>query len=268
MPQARHARPAEPRRVRSAPRQGRHRATSRSASPVRPAVFGVAALAVASGGIGLQVFPWEPSTQADAANLASAVAVPPAAVDAPVGATARASRSHERARIRARQRALEAELKAARERRLRLEQQVCRRTAETLAGLELDSEQQRNLRIITNVARRLGLPPRAAVIAAATAWQETRLRNLSYGMGDSVGLFQQRPSMGWGSVAQLTDPHYAARKFYEGLVEVRGWRRLSIGVAAQAVQRSAYPSRYAQWTGVARVGVRGLEAARAAGATC
>ncbi|MER7276636.1 M23 family metallopeptidase [Dactylosporangium sp. NPDC000244] len=100
--------------------------------------------------------------------------------------------------------------------------------------------------IITTGATR-GLPARAWVIAVATAMQESNLRNLDHGDRDSVGLFQQRPSQGWGTPAQLLDPGYAAGKFYERLVTVDGWQTMPLTDAAQAVQRSAYPDAYAIW---------------------
>ncbi|WP_156869514.1 hypothetical protein [Sporichthya polymorpha] len=111
----------------------------------------------------------------------------------------------------------------------------------------LNAEQQRNARIIIDVAQRMGLPPRAAVIAIATALQESYLKNLRGGHLDSAGLFQQRPSAGWGSYSQVTDPNYSARKFYTELTEVRGWHRLPLTVAAQDVQVSAFPNAYARW---------------------
>jgi hypothetical protein len=111
----------------------------------------------------------------------------------------------------------------------------------------LNAHQLRNVRAIVAVAKELDLPPRAAVIALATAQQESWLKNLSWGDRDSLGLFQQRPSMGWGSRSQVTDPRYAARAFYRALMDVDGWERLPVTVAAQRVQRSAFPTRYAQW---------------------
>ena len=280
MPGPRHARPREPKRTRPARSAGRHRVDQPSRSLVGTAVIGVALAAAAASG-GVAVLSSGPSGEADAANTASmrpvrvaevGPVVDAAVVDAAAAearkASVRAERSQERARLKAVERARERELEAAKERKARLDREVCRRADKVLDRLDLDREQRRNLRIIADAARRMGLPPRAAVVATATAWQETRLRNLSYGLADSVGLFQQRPSMGWGSVAQLTDPHYATRKFYEGLIEVRGWRQMSIGVAAQAVQRSAYPERYALWAREAWTGVRSVEAARSAGATC
>jgi murein DD-endopeptidase MepM/ murein hydrolase activator NlpD len=112
------------------------------------------------------------------------------------------------------------------------------------------SEQTRNAAIIINTGAELKLPPRAWVIAVATAMQESRLTNLGH-LGaandhDSLGLFQQRPSSGWGTPAQVRDPVYASRKFYEKLQTVKGWEKTSLTRAAQAVQRSAYPSAYAK----------------------
>jgi murein DD-endopeptidase MepM/ murein hydrolase activator NlpD len=112
------------------------------------------------------------------------------------------------------------------------------------------ASQVRNAAVIINVGADLGLPPRAWVIAVATAMQESRLSNLPY-LGDqndhdSVGLFQQRPSAGWGTPAQLQDPVYASTKFYEKLRTVTGWERMSLTRAAQAVQISAYPDAYAK----------------------
>jgi hypothetical protein len=112
---------------------------------------------------------------------------------------------------------------------------------------------------IVQVSKELKLPRRAAVVAITTALQETHLRNFANSTVpaslklphdgaehnfDSVGLFQQRPSQGWGSVNQLMDPRTAARLFYNRLVKVPNWQGLSVGSAAQAVQRSAFPAAY------------------------
>jgi hypothetical protein len=112
---------------------------------------------------------------------------------------------------------------------------------------------------IVNVGKRKGLPVRARVVAIATVLQESFLRNLanpnvpaSLGLSkegverdsDSVGLFQQRPSQGWGTVAELMDPETSAALFYARLTKVPGWETLSVGAAAQAVQRSAFPTAY------------------------
>jgi hypothetical protein len=111
-------------------------------------------------------------------------------------------------------------------------------------------EQLTNARAIVDVGRSMGLPPRAWVIAVATALQESYLRNLGY-LGafndhDSLGLFQQRPSAGWGTPEQITDPVYAATAFYGHLSRVRDWPTLPLTVAAQKVQISAYPDHYAK----------------------
>jgi hypothetical protein len=97
------------------------------------------------------------------------------------------------------------------------------------------------------VAEQMGLPRRAAVIAIATALQESFLRNINHGHLDSRGLFQQRPSAGWGSPSQIMNPEYSARKFYSKLREIDGWQRLPVTVAAQRVQISAFPWAYARW---------------------
>lgn len=120
------------------------------------------------------------------------------------------------------------------------------------AGVPVDgfsAEQLVNARAIVEAGRALGVPVRGWTVALATAMQESTLRNLDHGDRDSLGLFQQRPSMGWGSPAQVRDPAYAARKFYEGLLRVEGWEGLPVTVAAQRVQRSAFPAAYAKWEG-------------------
>ncbi len=115
------------------------------------------------------------------------------------------------------------------------------------AGLATD--QAANAALITAVAVRRELPARAASIALATALQESKLRNINYGDQagpDSRGLFQQRPSQGWGSTAQVMDPYYASNAFFDALVAVPGYEDLEITVAAQEVQRSAFPDAYAR----------------------
>ncbi|MDN5725851.1 MAG: hypothetical protein L0G99_07975 [Propionibacteriales bacterium] len=98
--------------------------------------------------------------------------------------------------------------------------------------------------IIVGTSVRRGLPPRAASIAMATVYQETGIRNLDYGDRDSVGLFQQRPSQGWGSVEKIMDPYYSTGKFYDALVKVDGWQSGDINDVAQEVQRSGFPEAY------------------------
>ncbi|MGC4829252.1 hypothetical protein ACWD8I_10405 [Micromonospora arida] len=125
----------------------------------------------------------------------------------------------------------------------------------------LDQAQMDNAKIIVDVGLEMKMPRRALVVALSTAMQESNLYNLAsdvlpesaeypnQGSGsdhDSVGLFQQRPSSGWGTVAQLMRPSYAARAFYTALNEIPGWQDMSVTAAAQAVQISAYPDAYAQ----------------------
>ena len=117
--------------------------------------------------------------------------------------------------------------------------------------VELTTEQTANAATIAAVARSRGLPARATVIALATAQQESRLRNLDHGDRDSLGLFQQRPSQGWGTPEQVQDPVYAAGTFYDHLVEVPGWDVGRLTDIAQAVQRSGYPEAYQKHEGVA-----------------
>jgi hypothetical protein len=114
-----------------------------------------------------------------------------------------------------------------------------------------DRTQRGNATTIVQVGLALGISKRGLVVALATAMQESRLYNLGH-LGanndhDSLGLFQQRPSMGWGSRAQLTDPVYSATAFYLALQRVPGWKSMKVTVAAQRVQRSAFPNAYAKW---------------------
>ncbi|MGY1822693.1 hypothetical protein [Geodermatophilus sp. SYSU D00079] len=118
-------------------------------------------------------------------------------------------------------------------------------------GVRLTDEQVANARTIARVGYDRGLPQRAVVIALATAMQESGLRNLDHGDRDSLGLFQQRPSQGWGSPEQVRDPVYAAGKFYDGLVQVPGWDSRRLTDAAQIVQRSGFPEAYQKHEGMA-----------------
>ena len=111
--------------------------------------------------------------------------------------------------------------------------------------VSLDPEQAQHAGLIAAISVSRGLPARAASIALATAYQESGLRNLEGGDRDSLGLFQQRPSQGWGTPEEILDPAYATRAFYDALVEVDGYKELEITVAAQRVQRSAFPEAYA-----------------------
>ncbi len=133
---------------------------------------------------------------------------------------------------------------------------------------EFTPEQTANAATIALVSVQRGLPPRAASIALATAIQESKLRNISYGDADSLGLFQQRPSQGWGSAQDVTDPVYASGRFYDALVQVDGWQDAVITQVAQEVQRSAYPQAYAdhEWEG--RVLASALTGETPAGLVC
>ncbi|WP_182524117.1 hypothetical protein [Nocardioides dongkuii] len=121
------------------------------------------------------------------------------------------------------------------------------------ATVALDLEQAENAALITAIAVRRGLPARAATIALATAYQESKIANLEYGDADSLGLFQQRPSQGWGTEEEVLDPVFAINAFYDELVEVEDYRSLEVTEAAQTVQRSAYPDAYADHEADARV---------------
>ncbi|MCD1286734.1 MAG: peptidoglycan-binding protein [Brevibacterium sp.] len=120
---------------------------------------------------------------------------------------------------------------------------------------QLNEQQIDNARLIIGVGRGGGFDDEAIRIALMTALQESSLRNLDSGDRDSIGLFQQRPSQGWGEPHRLNDPVYASKSFYginpdienPGLEQIDGWHRMSPTEAAQAVQRSALPDAYAQW---------------------
>ena len=107
------------------------------------------------------------------------------------------------------------------------------------------AEQTNNIALIVAGSIRHGLPARAGTIAIATAIQESSLRNIDYGDRDSVGLFQQRPSMGWGSVEEIMDPYYSTDKFYNSLKHLDGWQDMEVTVAAQRIQVSGFPDAYA-----------------------
>lgn len=146
-------------------------------------------------------------------------------------------------------------------------QQRCVATANNKSAV-VDLEQAHFASIIAGVAVRRGLPPRAASIALATAYQETGIRNLDYGDRDSVGLFQQRPSQGWGTKKQLMDPDYAAGKFYDALVKINDWQTDDINDVAQKVQRSGHPEAYSDHETDARVLASALTGQSPAGFSC
>lgn len=127
----------------------------------------------------------------------------------------------------------------------------------------MTEEMRRNAQIIVDVGRAAGVPEYGLVIALATAMQESSLRNLDYGDRDSVGLFQQRPSTGWGTVEEIMDPVRSAKAFFgghvnpnpgktRGLLDISGWQNMPLTKAAQAVQISAFPNAYAKWEYSAR----------------
>jgi hypothetical protein len=146
-------------------------------------------------------------------------------------------------------------------------QQRCVATANDQSSV-LDLEQAHFASIIAGVSVRRGLPPRAASIALATAYQETGIRNLDYGDRDSVGLFQQRPSQGWGTKKQLMDPDYAAGKFYDALVKINNWQTDDINDVAQEIQRSGHPKAYNDHEADARVFASALTGQSPAGCSC
>ena len=120
------------------------------------------------------------------------------------------------------------------------------------AGYLLDQEQARYATTIAAIGKSRGLPDHAVTVALAAALQESGLHDLGSGDRDSVGLFQQRPSQGWGSKPELLNPVYAASAFYQHLALVTGWETLPVTEAAQLVQHSATPDAYAVWEAEAR----------------
>jgi hypothetical protein len=119
------------------------------------------------------------------------------------------------------------------------------------SAVALDPQQAQIAATIAGVALRRRMPPRAVTVAYAAAMQESHLHNLDYGDRDSVGVFQQRPSQGWGPARKLIDPVYASTKFFKALAQVRGYQRLPVYQAAQAVQHSADGYAYVQYQPIA-----------------
>ncbi len=143
----------------------------------------------------------------------------------------------------------------------------CRATS-TAGSYGLSLDQALNATTIAAVGERMGLPDHAVTVALAAALQESELVNLAGGDRDSSGLFQQRPSQGWGTPTQIQTPRLAAQSFYTHLAAVPGWEAMSVTAAAQAVQRSAAPSAYADWESEARVVASVLTGEVPAGFTC
>ncbi|WP_314410972.1 heavy metal transporter [Streptomyces sp. DSM 40484] len=133
---------------------------------------------------------------------------------------------------------------------------------------EFTAEQAVNAATISAVGLNRGMPERAVTIALATALQESALRNLGHGDRDSLGLFQQRPSQGWGTEREILDPAYAAGEFYEHLDKVPDYALLPLTVAAQRVQRSGYPEAYAKHEPDATLLAAALTGRAAATLTC
>lgn len=126
--------------------------------------------------------------------------------------------------------------------------------ATTTGGrLHMDPAQAAGASTIAAVGKELGLGDPAVTVALVASLQESKLRNVPSGDLDSIGLFQQRPSQGWGTPAQLIDPAYAARAFYAALVRIPGWEAMPPGDVAQRVQRSAAPEEYRVWEHQARM---------------
>ena len=123
---------------------------------------------------------------------------------------------------------------------------------------KMSQEMKQNAQVIYRVGKDLGVSDYGIVIALAAAMQESSLVNIDYGDRDSVGLFQQRTSQGWGTIAQIMDPKYSARAFFggptgpnagkiRGLLDIKNWSTMSLAKAAQAVQISAFPDAYQKW---------------------
>lgn len=129
-------------------------------------------------------------------------------------------------------------------------------------------QQAQNAAIIAAVASSKNMPDHAVTIALAAALQESGLANLPYGDRDSVGLFQERPSQGWGTRTQILQPAYAAGAFYDHLAQVPGWQSMPVTEAAQAVEQSAAPNAYAGWEGQARGMAIAFTGQAAAGLSC
>lgn len=131
-----------------------------------------------------------------------------------------------------------------------------------------DPDQTANAALIAAISVKRALPSRAATIALTTAFQESKIRNLNYGDRDSLGLFQQRPSQGWGTAEQILDPVHATNAFYDALVKFKGYESADITTIAQKVQRSGYPEAYRDHEGQGRVLASTLTGYSPAGLTC
>jgi len=133
---------------------------------------------------------------------------------------------------------------------------------------KFDPEQTQDASIIAAVGTHLGLRDHGVTIALAASLGETQLRNLNHGDRDSLGLFQQRPSQGWGTPAQIMDPTYAATAFYGHLVKLPGWESMPVTEAVQRIQLSATPNAYAVWESRARALAQAFTGEIPAGVSC
>jgi len=142
--------------------------------------------------------------------------------------------------------------------------------AATVEGVQysLTLEQSGNAAIIVGETLRRGLPARAATIALVTALQESSLRNLDHGDADSVGLFQQRPSQGWGTASEIMDPWYATGKFLDAMVKISGWQTMDVNDVAQQVQRSGVPDGYRKHESTAKAWASALSGNSPASVSC
>lgn len=135
-------------------------------------------------------------------------------------------------------------------------------------SVSLDPDQASIAGTIAGVAYRQHVPEKAVTVAYATAMQESHLHNVNYGDRDSVGVFQQRPSEGWGTAQQLKDPVYAATKFFEALVQIPGYQRMPVYTAAQEVQHSADGAAYQQYQQFAELLSRAFTGQASGGVWC
>lgn len=126
-------------------------------------------------------------------------------------------------------------------------------------GLDDPDEQVPNAKTIQATGVAMNIPARGQIVALATASQESGLRNLTYGDRDSLGLFQQRPSQGWGTATEILDPVHASTEFYAALQQVSGWQSMTVTQAAQAVQKSGLPDAYAKWEPLATALQKAIE---------
>jgi hypothetical protein len=135
-------------------------------------------------------------------------------------------------------------------------------------SVSLTLEQAENVALMAAISTQRGMPARAATIAIATSTQESKLYNIEHGDRDSLGLFQQRPSQGWGSAQEILNPYYSINAFYDALARIDGYESMKITEAAQLVQRSAFPAAYAEHERDARALASALTGNSPRGFTC